>query len=101
MARFTLTTDEMAKLLGVSMGNIQCRHKQTQLSPAISDRLFLVARIVSEATETLGNEEKAVRWLHKTNRTLGRDTPLSRLDTSIGIQQLKEVLMCIEHGIFA
>lgn len=101
MERFCLTSEELVKPLGVSISTIKRRHKQTQLSPAVSDRLFLVASIVSEATETLGSQEKAARWLHKPNRSLGGDTPLSRIDTSIGIQQLKVVLLRIEHGVFA
>jgi uncharacterized protein (DUF2384 family) len=31
------------------------------------------------ATDTLGNREKAARWLHKPNRSLSGETPLSRL----------------------
>lgn len=101
MEQFFLTPEELVNPLGVSISTIKRRHTHAVLSPAVSDRLFLLASIVSEATETLGNQEKAARWLHKANRSLGGDTPLSRMDTYIGIQQVKDVLMRIEHGIFA
>jgi len=101
MEAFSLTSEDLVIPLGVSISTIKRRHKQTQLSPSVSDRLFRVASIVSEATETLGSQEKAARWLHKPNRALGGDSPLSRLDTSIGFQQVEEVLLRIEYGIFS
>ena len=86
MEQFSLTFEEMVKPLGVTLSIIKYLHKQTQLSPQVSDRLFLLSSILSEATETLGNHEKAARWIHKSNRSLAGDTPLSRIDTSIGRQ---------------
>lgn len=101
MESFSLTSEDLVMPLGVSISTIKRRHKQTQLTPAVSDRLFRVASIISDATETLGSQEKAARWLHKPNRALEGDSPLSRLDTSIGFQQVEEILLRIEHGIFA
>ena len=101
MEGFSLTSEDLVIPLGVSISTIKRRHKQTELTPSVSDRLFRLASIVSEATETLGSKEKAARWLHKPNRALGGDSPLSRLDTSIGFQQVEDVLLRIEHGIFS
>ena len=101
MANFHLTSEDLVKPLGVSISTIKRRHQSTQLNPNISDRLFRVASIISQATETLGSQEKAKRWLQKPNRTLGGDTPLSRLDTSIGFLQVENVLLSIEHGIYS
>jgi len=101
MEGFSLTSEDLVIPLGISISTIKRRHKQTQLNPGVSDRLFRVASIVAQATETLGSQEKAARWLHKPNRALGGDSPLSRLDTSIGFHQIEEVLQRIEHGIFS
>ncbi len=101
MDRFSLTAEELVAPLGVSLSTIKRRHTQERLSAAVSDRLFRVAKIVALATETLGNQEKATRWLHKPNRSLSGDTPLSRLDTSIGFSQVEEILMRIEHGLLS
>lgn len=99
--RFSLTFEELVNPLGVSISTIKRHHKQDKLSPMVSDRAYRVVSILSAATETLGSQEKVARWLHKPNRSLRGDTPLSRMDTSIGIQQIKDVLVRIEHGVFA
>lgn len=101
METYSLTAEDLAKPLGVSLSTIKRRHQNKHLNPAVSDRLYRIASILALATETLGSREKAVRWLHKPNRTLSGDTPLSRLDTQIGYEQVEDVLFRIEHGIAA
>lgn len=100
MERFNLTAEELVAPLGVSLSTIKRRHTQKRLTAPVSDRLFRVAKIVALATETLGTREKAARWLHKPNRSLSGDTPLSRLDTSIGSSQVEGVLLRIEYGLY-
>jgi len=101
MEQYNLTSEELVNPLGVSISTIRRRHKHPQLTPPVSDRLFRIARIISIATDTLGGREKAARWLHKPNRALSGETPLSRLDTTIGYQQVEEVLFHIEQGLVA
>ncbi len=101
MEQFNLTSEELVNPLGVSISTIRRRHKQAHLTPPVSDRLFRIARIISMATDTLGSREKAARWLHKPNRALSGETPLSRLDTTIGYQQVEDVLFHIEQGLVA
>lgn len=99
MEGFSLTAEELVAPLGVSLSTIKRRHSQKRLTAPVSDRLFRVAKIVALATQTLGTQEKAARWLHKPNRSLSGDTPLSRLDTSIGFSQVEDVLLRIEYGL--
>ena len=101
MEQFNLTSEELVNPLGISIATIRRRHKQPHLTPPVSDRLYRVARIISIAADTLGSREKAARWLHKPNRALSGETPLSRLDTTIGYQQVEEVLFHIDQGLVA
>ena len=96
---FGLTNDELAAILGISVSTMKRRHQQDRLTAPVSDRLYRVAKIVTLATQTLGNREKATRWLHKPNRSLNGDTPISRLDTMIGFSQVEQTLLRIEHGL--
>ncbi len=75
------------------------RKKGARLLADESDRLVRVARIAALAEEALGQREKAGRWLQKPNRGLGGATPLERLDTELGAQQVEQVLGRIGHGI--
>jgi putative toxin-antitoxin system antitoxin component (TIGR02293 family) len=61
--------------------------------PPESDRLYRVARVVSQAVEVLGSIDKARVWLKTPNRALGCEMPLDLLDTEIGVRQVEEVLL--------
>lgn len=71
------------------------------LSSDESDRLARLARLLAQAEQALGAQEKARRWLVKPNRALGGRTPLSILDSDAGTLAVERVLGRIEHGIYS
>jgi putative toxin-antitoxin system antitoxin component (TIGR02293 family) len=75
--------------------------KGQRLSTTESDRLARLARIYARALEVLEDKEKARRWLHKPNRSLGGRVPLQVINTDIGALEVERVLGRLEHGIFA
>ena len=66
-----------------------------------SDRLARVLRIIQEAEITFGDTRKARIWLRRPTPLLDNETPLDRLDTDIGTQQVGDLLGRISHGIAA
>lgn len=72
-----------------------------RLSAAESERLLRLTRAITAATETLGAAHKAAHWLQSPVRALGGETPLSLLDTDIGLEQVLTILGRIDHGIFS
>ncbi len=97
---FGLTLEEVSHLLLLPARTLARRKKARKLSLEESDRLFRLARIATRAEAVLGSTEKAVRWLHKSNRALGDQSPLSLVDTDIGAQQVEDVLARIEFGVY-
>lgn len=77
------------------------RKEQGRLTPAESDRVVRLARVAAIAVEVLGNPRMASAWLRKPNRALGDATPLSQMDTDIGVRQVERVLGRIEQGVFS
>jgi uncharacterized protein (DUF2384 family) len=43
--------------------------------------------------------DQSADWIHAPNPSLGKQQPLTLLDTDIGVQQVDQVLGRIEHGI--
>jgi putative toxin-antitoxin system antitoxin component (TIGR02293 family) len=60
-----------------------------------------LVRLVEQATDVLGNQAKALRWMTLPNRALEGATPMSLLDTDIGTQAAEAVLTRIEYGVFS
>ena len=92
-------TTDLADLLGVASRTLARRKTSRQLSPIESDRLYRVAYITHMAADALGSLDKARVWLHKENRALNGDSPVSFLDTEIGERQVEELLHRINYGI--
>ena len=86
-------------LLGLSERTLQ-RKTQTEarLSPAVSDRLARMDRIIALATEVFGGTEKAVQWLKRPSRALGTEIPLQLLDTDAGTESVERELRQIQYS---
>ena len=98
---FAIGRGELSAVLHLPPRTIARRKKTATLPADESDRLFRLARVAAEAARVLGSGEKAARWLHAPSRALGNQTPLSLLDTEIGVRQVEDLLGRIEHGVFS
>jgi putative toxin-antitoxin system antitoxin component (TIGR02293 family) len=91
--------DPILEALRLPKRTLQRRKAQEQLAPGESERVVRLARIIERATDVLGAGDKAVRWIGAPNRALGGHSPMSLLDTDLGVQQVEATLTRIEHGI--
>lgn len=96
-----ISVAEVTKVLGLAPRTFARRKAQQLLTPVESDRLYRFARVACFAMEVLGSAEKTRQRLERPNRALGGETPLSMLDTDIGIRQVEAVLGRINAGVFS
>jgi putative toxin-antitoxin system antitoxin component (TIGR02293 family) len=76
------------------------RLKAAAVVPAvIADKVARTQDVLTRAGEVLGSRAAAQRWLTRPNPALTGRTPLSLLDTSLGWEQVKQILGRIEHGV--
>jgi putative toxin-antitoxin system antitoxin component (TIGR02293 family) len=76
------------------------RLKAAAVVPAvIADKVARTQDVLTRAGEVLGSRAAAQRWLTRPNPVLAGRTPLSLLDTSLGWEQVKQILGRIEHGV--
>jgi putative toxin-antitoxin system antitoxin component (TIGR02293 family) len=92
----------VAKMLGISERTLSRRIAVNALLTAEeSDRMVRLARVLALAKETLGDMEKAGRWLQTSNRALEGDRPFDRLDTDAGVRSVEQVLGRIAYGVYS
>ncbi|HVQ54761.1 MAG TPA: antitoxin Xre/MbcA/ParS toxin-binding domain-containing protein [Thermoanaerobaculia bacterium] len=96
---FAIEGPTVAAILGIPPRTLARRKKERRLSPEESDRLFRLGRLAALAQDVLGTRAKASAWLHTDNRSLGGATPLSRLDTDLGAEEVESVLLRLSHGV--
>ncbi len=99
MKEYGISRDVLCTILHLSARNFLRRKEQKRLSPDESDRLYRLARVISHANRVFEDPEESADWIHSPNVALGKQQPLTLLDTDIGVQQVDQVLGRIEHGI--
>ncbi len=92
-----LTLKELAAALDLSVRSLQ-RRRRGRLARFESDRLYRMARVLALASESLGNEARASRWLKRANRALGGVAPIAAIDTELGARQVENLLGRIAYG---
>ena len=93
-----LTLKELAGALDLSPRSLQRRRRRGRLARFESDRLYRMARLLALARETLGDGERASRWLKRSNRALGGIAPIAAIDTELGARQVENILGRIAYG---
>lgn len=92
----------LAKLVGISERTLSRRlASKSRLSTEESDRTVRLARVMAHAIDTLGDPQKASRWLQVNNLALGGDRPIDLLDTDTGAREVETILGRIEYGLFS
>ena len=98
MRASSLTLKELSDALDLSPRSLQRRRRSGRLARFESDRLYRLARIVALAQHSLGDRQRAARWLKRSNRALGNVAPISVIDTELGARLVENVLGRIAYG---
>ena len=99
MDQYGIARDVLCDILHLSPRNFLRRKEQKRLGPDESDRLYRLARVLAHANRVFEDPDESADWIHAPNTSLGKQQPLTLLDTDIGVQQVGQVLGRIEHGI--
>lgn len=96
------TLREWASFLHLSERSLN-RYKKEQgvFSTTASEKILEITMLNKYGIEVFGSQEGFNRWLNTNNVALGGIRPKVLLDSSFGIQMLKDELTRIEHGILA
>ena len=92
---------DFAKIINIAPRTLSRRKQEGKLHTDESERLYRIAVLLERATEVLESKATAVHWLKSPKRALGGQSPLDFADTEVGIEEVKELLGRIEHGVFA
>ncbi|MBC7921641.1 MAG: DUF2384 domain-containing protein [Ferruginibacter sp.] len=99
-----LTNKEVTGLMGLSESTLIRRYKpanaEHRLTRDETDKLIHVAKVVARGLEVYG-EAKFGQWIRSEVRALGNRKPLDLLWSSLGREQILELLIRIEHGMYS
>jgi len=94
--------EEWAKFLHLSERTFQRYKKEKRPFSSIhSEKILEIAILFSKGIETFGDKERFYTWLDTKNVSLGNIKPIKVLDSSFGINLIKDELTRIEYGVLA
>jgi putative toxin-antitoxin system antitoxin component (TIGR02293 family) len=95
--------DSLEKGLGMSLRTYQRRQERPvqPLSQEQSGRAWQFAEILARATDLLGSQEEAERWLQKPAMALDGRRPIDLLSTPAGVELVDDHLVRLEYGVYA
>ena len=100
-----LTNKETTELMGLSESTLIRRYKPVNVEHRLTrdetDKLIHVAKVVARGREVYGSETKFGQWIRSDVRALGNRKPLDLLWSSLGREQILELLIRIEHGMYS
>ena len=99
-AEIEVDYDELSEILGTSRATLISKKNSEKFDPRVSERILLLADVVSYGRKIFGNNENFNEWLKSPSEALGNVTPLSMLDTLYGIEEIKKELGRISYGIY-
>lgn len=99
LAALGLPLRTVAEALGIPERTVHRLKRARVISAGFADRVARVHDVLDRATEVLGGRDAARQWLMRPVPALGGRRPLSLLDTSLGWEQVKQMLGRLEHGV--
>ena len=70
------------------------------LSPEQSSKTWTFARVLAKATEVVGSQEAAEKWISEPVMGLDRQVPLELLQTPAGVDLVNAFLTRLEYGVY-
>ena len=101
LKRLGLTRSQVGAALGLPERTLARRKQEGKFQSLESDRIFRFLQVAAHAIDTIGDDEKAGRWLTKPNRALTGKVPLELFNTPIGASQVDAILGRIDHGLYS
>ncbi|HUG62382.1 MAG TPA: antitoxin Xre/MbcA/ParS toxin-binding domain-containing protein [Methylomirabilota bacterium] len=94
---------DVARAMGLSLRTLQriAASPAKSLSTEQSGRAWKFAEVLAKATEALGSQEEAERWLERPAIGLDGRRPIDLLETPAGTEIVETLLGRIAYGVYA
>lgn len=95
-----ISQDKLFELLDLPKSTVKGRISTNgMLSSTEQDRVYRAEKVLARAIQVLEDEQAALTWLNRENRSLGGEIPLALLDTEPGYELVLDTLGQIEYGV--
>jgi putative toxin-antitoxin system antitoxin component (TIGR02293 family) len=93
--------EQVATVLGISRATLHRRKLQGRLDERESERLVRYQRLLKTASDVLGSDQEARRWLNHPQPGLGNIAPIEFAKTELGAREVENLLGRIEYSVYS
>jgi putative toxin-antitoxin system antitoxin component (TIGR02293 family) len=103
LEKMTFTNKEISKFLDISESTLHryLRSDLNRLKKDEAEKAFHISKVIAKGLEIFGNKRDFLNWLHNSNMALGGAKPIDWMNSSIGRDQLLDLLVRIEYGMYS
>ena len=99
---FPFTVSDWSAFLHVSERTLQRYQKEGKaFDPVSSERIIEITLLYKQAVNVFGSRKKLDIWISEPNLALGGSKPKDLLDSSLGVQLVRNERQRIEYGILS
>lgn len=98
--RLQVDYDDLSLFLSVSRGKLISRKSNEKFDAVTSEKIVTVADLVSYGIHVFEDENRFIHWFKNPVVSLGNKAPIEYIDTSFGIEEVRNALGRIEYGIY-
>jgi putative toxin-antitoxin system antitoxin component (TIGR02293 family) len=101
--RMSFTNKEISRFLDISESTLHryLRSPKNTLKKDEAEKAYHISKVIAKGLEVFEEKEAFLQWLHTSNTALGGAKPIDWMPSSIGREQLLEVLVRIEYGMYS
>jgi putative toxin-antitoxin system antitoxin component (TIGR02293 family) len=100
--RMRFTNKEVSRFIAISESTLQRRLKeQTVLTADEAEKTIQVATVIAQGISVFEDEDDFRDWLHIKNPALGDIKPIELMHSSIGREQIMDLLNRIEYSLYS
>ena len=97
----SLSWKQVADLLPVTERTLQRYTLQQHFSPAVSEQVLHIAKVIAKGTDIFKEKSKLLLWLNTPHKVFSRKTPFAMLGSRFGTELVLEELGRIEFGVYS
>lgn len=100
--KFTnLSLKDFSSILSISERQLTRYEESKILRTDISAQLIQIAELYQFGYEVFESEENFQRWMSREIRALGFQKPINLLDTTFGINEVRNIIGRLEYGVYS
>ncbi|WP_256004987.1 type II RES/Xre toxin-antitoxin system antitoxin [Pedobacter deserti] len=93
--------DHLSQVLGTTKTTLHKKQGNETFSASISEKVIALMDVYRFGYQVFSNREKFNKWVTAPNRSLDNRIPLEVMDTVFGIDEVKNIIGRIQHGVYS